>query len=112
MQKFLVLYCMPNDGMREWMKKPEAERKAEEDAMKAEWDSWMKAHAGAVTETAGAGKTKRVTSAGSMDSANDVMLFSLVEAASQDEATKLFENHPHLKIPGSWIDVMPANYLP
>lgn len=103
---------MPNDGMKEWMKKPESERKADEDAMKAEWDAWMKTHAGSVKETAGAGKTTRVTENGSSASANDVMLFSLVEAASAEEASKLFEGHPHLKIPGAWIDVMPANYLP
>ena len=34
------------------------------------------------------------------------MLYSFVEAASHEAATKAFENHPHLQIPQSSIEVM------
>ncbi|MEK7531095.1 MAG: hypothetical protein AAB573_04505 [Patescibacteria group bacterium] len=112
MSKFLVLYMAPAKGMEEWMKKPEAERKAEQDKMQGEWGEWMKMHQAYLSETAGAGKTKRVTTGGVEGVKNDVMLFSLAEGTSHDEVAKMFERHPHLGIPGSWIDVMPANSLP
>ncbi len=103
---------MPSAGLGEWMKLPESQRKAEQDKMQGEWGVWMKANSAAVKETAGAGKTKRVTSSGVVDVANDVMLYSMVEAESDDAAAKMFEGHPHFGIPGAWIDVMPANMLP
>jgi hypothetical protein len=112
MSKFLVLYMAPAAGMKEWMEQPEEVRKPEEEKMKADWDAWMATHGSKLSETAGAGKTKRVTAGGIADVSNDVMMFSMVEAESAEEAAKIFEGHPHFGIPGGWIDVMPANYLP
>ena len=112
MKKYLVLYLAPAAIIEEWMKKSPEERKAEEDTMKAEWDAWMMEHAGSVKETAGAGKTKRVTKEGISDTKNDIMLFSLVEAASPEAVATMFENHPHLNIPQASIEIMPVNYLP
>lgn len=112
MKKYLVLYCMPNEGLQEWMKMPEAERKTAEDKMKSEWDTWAAANKAALVETAGAGKTKRVTEEGVANVSNDVMMYSIVQADSDDAAAKMFEGHPHLGIPGGWVDVMPANVLP
>lgn len=111
MKKFLVIYLAPVVVIEEWMKKAPEERKAEEDKMKAEWDGWMKEHS-QVKETAGAGKTKRVTKDGITDAKNDIMLFSMVEAESPEAAAKLFENHPHLAIPQASIEIMPVSYLP
>lgn len=112
MKKFLVLYLAPVSVIDEWMKKSPEERKAEEDKMKTAWDVWMKEHASSVKETAGAGKTKRVTKEGASDTKNDIMLFSLVEAESQEAVAKMFGNHPHLGIPQASIEIMPVNYLP
>lgn len=112
MSKFLVLYMAPAESMKAWMAQPEEVRKADETKMKGEWDAWMAANGGKLLESAGAGKTKRVTSAGIADVANDVMLFSMVEADSTDAAAKIFEGHPHFGISDAWIDVMPVNYLP
>lgn len=112
MKKFLVLYLAPVSVLEEWMKKPEAERKVEEDKMKSDWDAWMKEHGAAVKETAGAGKTKRVTKDGTVDTKNNVMMFSMVEAESPEAAASMFEGHPHFGIPEASIEIMPANYLP
>jgi hypothetical protein len=112
MKKFLVLYMVPAAGMEAWMQKPLAERQPEEDKMKTEWGTWMKTHGAMIKETAGAGKNKRVTKGGTQDQKNDIMLYSIVEAESQDEVAKIFESHPHLAIPDSWIEIMPANSLP
>lgn len=111
MKKFLVLYLAPVAVLEEWMKKDEATRKREEETMKAQWDAWTEAHQSAIKETAGAGKTTRVTSTGTTDVRNDIMLFSLIEAESSEAAAKLFEGHPHLEIPEASIEIMPANNL-
>lgn len=112
MKKFLVLYLAPVAVLEEWMKKSPEERKSEEDKMKSEWDTWMKEHGKALKETAGAGKTTKVTKEGVADTKNDIMLFSIAEGESQEAVAKIFENHPHLDIPRASIEIMPANYLP
>ncbi|MBY0111161.1 hypothetical protein K2Y00_04140 [Patescibacteria group bacterium] len=112
MSKFLVLYLMPAEGLAEWMKIDPEIRKSEEEKMKADWDAWASAHSSSLLETAGAGKTKRITPEGVQDVANNIMLYSMVEAESTEAAAQLFEGHPHLKIPGGTIEVMPTNILP
>lgn len=109
----MAIYMMPNKGLEEWMQLPETERKSQEATMQKEWQAWADANKTALTgETAGMGKTKRITKEGAVDSKNDMMLFTTLDAATQDEAVALFINHPHLAIPGAWIDVMPINRLP
>lgn len=105
--KFFVTYQMPHKGMDEWMKLPEAERKAQEQQMMTEWNAWMEKNKDSLIETVGVGKPKRVTSAGIEDARNDLMMYSFVEAESHEAAAKLFEGHPHFGISGAWIEVMP-----
>ncbi len=112
MKKFLVLYTMPIAGLEAWMQKPEEERKGMEEKMRADWVTWMRAHASALKETGGAGKTKRVTATGIEDVKNNIMLYSMIEAPSHEEASQLFVGHPHLGIPEASIDIMPVNELP
>lgn len=113
MQKFLVLYSMPHAGLEEWQKKPEAERKAQESELQGEWQTWMSTHGSMLTGvTAGVGKPKRITSSGTTDEHNDLMLCSMAEGESHETIAKAFEGHPHLKIPGAWIEIMPLNPLP
>ena len=111
MKKFLVLYLMPSAGMEAWMQLDPAVRQADEDKMKAEWDVWMKEHQNAIKETAGAGKTQRLTKDGVETIKNDIMLFSLVEAESEEAVAEMFKNHPHFQIPDASIEIMPANYM-
>lgn len=113
MQKFIVLYCMPAAGLEEWMKTPAEDRQAQEADLKTKWDAWMAANKSMMAgPTAGVGKTKRVTPQGAADAKNDIMMYSIVEGESQEEVAKVFEGHPHLEIPGAWIDISTANYLP
>ena len=111
MKYFSVLYMMPPAGLGEWMSKPAEERKATEETLKGEWDTWLKEHAGAVKNTIGLGKTKRVSAHGIEDTKNGFMLSSYVEAESLEAAAELFKNHPHLKIPDATIEIMEANPL-
>ena len=107
--KFFVTYQMPHTGLDEWMKLPETERKAQEVTMQNEWNAWMAAHKDVITETAGVGRPKRITKAGTEDSRNDIMMYSFVEAASLVAAAEIFKDHPHFGIPGAWIEVMQVN---
>lgn len=107
--KFFVTYQMPHTGMDEWLKLPEAERKAQEEQMQSEWNAWMSAHKDSITETAGVGKPKCITKEEIVDSRNDIMMYSFVEAESLEAAAEMFKDHPHFGIPGGWIEVMPVN---
>ena len=109
--KFLVLYQMPHAGLDDWMKMPEAERKAEEKQMETEWNEWTVKHSDLLKETAGVGKPKRITKGGAEDSRNDIMMYSFVEADSLEAAAEAFKDHPHFGIPGSWIEVMPTKSM-
>ncbi len=112
MNTYLVLYLAPAANLEVWMKMPEAERKSEEAKMMADWNTWMAAHGAAFKTTAGTGKTKRVTKDGIVDVKNDVMLYSVIEAESDEAAAALFTDHPHFGIPGATIEVMPAKNIP
>lgn len=112
MKKFLALYLTPVSVLEGWMNVPEEQRKAEEAKMQKEWGEWMVKYGSMVKETTGAGKTKRVTKDGATDVKNEVMLYSIIEAESHEEAAEIFQNHPHLGIPEASIDVMFANPLP
>ena len=106
MQKFLILYLVPASVMADWAKTDPAIRQAEEQKMMAAWGKWMSEHAEMIISTEAGGKTKRVTASGVSDTKNDIILCSFVEAESHEAAAKAFENHPHLQIPQSSIEVM------
>ena len=106
MKKFLVLYLVPASVMEEWSKTDPETRKAAEQKMQGEWKKWMSDHAKMISDTGVGGKTKRVSPSGVSDTKNDIMLYSFVEAESHEAAAKAFEDHPHLQIPQSSIEVM------
>ncbi len=111
MQKFLALYLTPVSVLEGWMKTDPEIMKTEEAKMRTAWNEWMEKNGKYIIETKGAGKTKRVTKAGTEDIKNAVMLYSIVEAESHEEAAKIFEEHPHLTIPEASIEIMVANPL-
>ncbi len=113
MQKFMAMYMAPVASMEEWMKQPEEVRKEQQQKMEGEWGVWMNAHKDMLSGgTFALGKNKRVTSGGVADIKNDLMMYSIVEAESQEVAAEIFKNHPHLAIPGGSIEVMPINSIP
>ena len=113
MKRFLVTYLAPASVVAEWKKTDPDRRKAAEDKMQAEWKKWMNDHAKIFADMgAGVGKTKLVTSLGISDTKNDIMLYSVVEADSHEAAAKSFEDHPHLQIPQSSIEIMEIHALP
>ena len=107
-----MLYLAPASVIEEWSKTEPAKRKEAEEKMQGDWRTWMKEHGNMLKETAGTGKTKRVTKGGTTDTKNDIMLYSVIEADSAESAAKIFEGHPHLDIPEASIEIMPINLLP
>ena len=106
MKKFVALYLVPASVMADWAKTDPETRKTAEQKMQAEWGKWMADNAKMILNTEAGGKTKRVTASGVSDTKNDIILYSFVEAESHEAAAKAFENHPHLQIPQSSIEVM------
>jgi len=99
--------------MDEWRKttKPE-DMKAQGEQLGKDMVTWMEKHKASLVENGmPLGKTKTVTSEGIKDGRNDLNYYQIVEAASHEEAAKLFTDNPHLRIPTSFIDVMEIPHM-
>ena len=83
-----------------------AKKKAMTDATKQKFLVLYLIPASVIISTEAGGKTKRVTASSVFDTKNDIILCSFVETESHEVAAKAFENHPHLQIPQSSIEVM------
>lgn len=114
--QFLAVYLGSTTGtkMAAWRALPEAERKAREQEGMAAWLGWVEKHKSVIVEIGGPlGKTRRIDASGIAEVSNALTGFTVVRAASQEEAAKLFENHPHFAIfPGEAIEVMPVLPIP
>ena len=100
--------------MTAWNALPEAERQAKMQQGLAAWHGWVDKHKGAIVELGGPlGKTLKVNARGITEVSNAMGGFTVVRAASQQEAAKLFENHPHFAIfPGESVEIMPVLPIP
>ena len=111
MKKFLVLYMAPSAQFEEMMKNATPEQqKAGMDA----WMKWINANKASLID-AGAplGKTKRADAGGVKDVRNEIGGYSVVQAESHEAASKLFgKDHPHLQVPGAWIDIVEIMQIP
>lgn len=110
MKKFLALYMAPTASLDEMMKnsKPEDMQKS-----MADWNAWAKRHDKDIVELgAPAGKNKRVTSDGVSNVRNEVCGYSVVQAATHEEAAALFKDNPHFSIPGGYIEVVECLDMP
>ncbi|KQT24964.1 MAG: YciI family protein [Bradyrhizobium sp.] len=113
---FLAVYLgsMSGEKMKAWHARPEAERKAMEREGMAAWHRWVEKHKDVIVEMGGPlGKTRRIDANGITEVSNALTGFTVVRAASQEEAARLFENHPHFAIfPGEAIEIMPVLPVP
>ena len=110
MSKFFVLYLAPVSAIEEMMANSTPEQmKAGMDA----WMTWMKSNENALADMgAPLGKTKRVTAAGVSSVKNEVTGYSIVEAESHEAAATMLVGHPHLHVPGAYIDVLAIMPIP
>jgi len=110
MSKFFVLYLAPPASIDKMMANSTPEQR---EAGMAAWMTWMKSNAKALAEMgAPLGKTKRVTAEGVSGVRNDVTGYSIIEAESHEAAANMLAGHPHLQVPGAYIDVLSVTPIP
>ena len=58
-------------------------------------------------------RPSRVDAKGASDTKNGIGGYSIVQAENAEAATKLFgKDHPHLQIPGAWVEVIEIMHIP
>ena len=97
-----------------WEALSDAEREAKAQQGMAAWHAWVDKHKDAIAAMGGPlGKTKRVDASGITDISNELGGFTVVRAASHEDAAKMFEGHPHFAIfPGERVEIMPVLPVP
>ena len=97
-----------------WDALSETERRAREQAGIAAWHAWVERHREAIVTMGGPlGRTKRIAPEGTRDIGNALSAFTVVRAASHEEAARMFERHPHFAdFPGDAVEVMPVLAIP
>ena len=110
MSKFFLLYLAPVSAIDQMMANSSpAQMKAGMDA----WMGWMKKHEKSLADMGSPlGKTKRVTATGAASTRNEVTGYTIVEAESHDAAVAMLAGHPHLNMPGAYIDVISVTPIP
>jgi len=110
MSKFFLLYLAPLSAIDQMMANSNPEQmQAGMDA----WMTWMKEYESALVDMgAPLGKTKRVTPADVASVRNEVTGYTIVEAESDDAAAAMLVDHPHLNVPGAYIDVLSVTPIP
>lgn len=114
MKTYLAVFLGNPNAMDAWKKLPEAERKQREKAGMEAWQKWATDNTDAIAEMGSPlGKTKRIDKAGVSDVRNELGAWTVVKATSQNEAARLFLNHPHFTIfPGERVEVMECLPIP
>ncbi len=112
MKKFLALSLgTPNDEkFKAYMAMSEEDQKKTFAAGMAAWEKWQETYKEHIVDLGGPlGKTKHVDVGGISDAHNNLSGYTIVTAENIEEATKMFENHPHFTVfPGTGIEVMPV----
>ena len=115
-QVFLAVFLGSKDSprMKAWLAMTDQERHAREREGIAAWKAWVERHQASILEIGGPlGKTKTIGEQGIVDASNALTAFTVVCAASHEDAARLFENHPHFTIfPGDGVEIMPCLPIP
>ena len=114
MKKYLAVFLGSPEAMKNYMAQDEATRKANDKKGFDAWMKWSQDNKASISEMGSPlGKTKLVNKNGISDTKNEMGAWMVVEAASQEEAAKLFLNHPHFTIfPGERVEVMEMLPIP
>jgi|SRR5277367_2982507 len=114
MKNFLAIYIGQSAAMAQWNLMPDNEKKDRQVAGVRAWHEWVDRNKESIIEIgAPLGKTKSVSPRGISDIRNNMTAFTVVQAASHEDAAKLFENHPHFMLfPGESIEIMECLPIP
>lgn len=108
MKKFVVMYRVPLEVMKEWKEKtPAEEMKAQNEKLEKEMFAWFdKNKANIVDQGNPLGKNTRMTGAEAKPETNDLNFYNVVQAESIDDVIAMHKDSPHLTIPGAFLDIM------
>ena len=111
MKKFMVLYMAKAADFEKMMKEstPEQRRRA----CRGGSNGWATIKSRSSTAVPRLARPSRVDAGGVTDTKNGIGGYSIVQAESAEAAAKLFgKEHPHLQMPGFWIEVMEIMPVP
>ena len=116
MKTFMAVYTGSPAGFEKYQQQfpdPEKRKAHERKGMEA-WRKWGEDHAKSIVADGGPlGRTKRVTKDGIADVRNNLAAYTVVRAESQEDAAKLFIDHPHFTIfPGDGVEIMEVLPIP
>jgi hypothetical protein len=116
MKKFLAIYRgdSSSKARTEWDKLSlEEQQKLTKRGMES-WGKWMQENSASVVFPGGPlGKTLAVDKGGISSKKNKDCGFVVIEAATHEEAAKMFLNHPHFAIfPGENVEIMECLPIP
>lgn len=105
---FLVVF-LGGKTMDTWDALPDAQRQKKMKEGIAAWNAWCEHYKDAIVEVGGPlGNTKKISSSGITDIADELCAYMFVRADSHEEAAKMFEQHPHFAVfPGEYVEVRP-----
>ena len=114
MKKYLAMFLGSPKSMGAWKDLDEVTRKAKETEGMQAWMKWVEDNKDSIVDMGSPlGKTKRVTKDGITDVRNEMGAWIVVQAESQEDAAKLFLNHPHFMIfPGEAAEIMECLPMP
>lgn len=116
MKRFMAVFTGSPGAFEEYMKRfpSEEQRKANDRKGMEAWHRWVENHQASIVELGGPlGKTKRVSKGGIADIRNNMAAYTVVQAPSQEEAARMFLDHPHFTIfPGDGVEIMEVLPIP
>ena len=109
MKKYLAIFLGTPEKMMAWKPDDATMKKGME-----QWSKWATDNKDAIVDMGSPlGKTKRIDKNGITDTKNALGAWTVVQAESQEDAAKLFVNHPHFTIfPGESVEIMECLPMP
>ena len=114
MKRYLAVFTGSPSAMVQWETIPEPERQKRQSEGVTAWKKWATENAASILEMGGPlSRTKLISKGGISDIRNNLAAFTVVQAESQEAASRLFLNHPHFTIfPGEGVEVMEVLPIP
>jgi hypothetical protein len=111
MKKFMALYMASGADFERMMRSATPEQRTK--GMES-WMKWMNENKASILEGGSPlGKTKRADASGVSDTKNNIGGYTIVQAETHEAAAKLFgKDHPHLQMPGAWVEILEIMPLP
>lgn len=103
MKKFLALYGASAELLEQWkdMSQEDGEKEM------AEWMKWMETHESALIDAGNpVGKNMRINNNGASDVSNEICGYTILQAESHEDASKMLSSNPHVVPQWAYIELM------